>query len=262
MPNIVTEYGVGGAGSLENLGQKPLVLSTWLRGLLTAAVFAAGCYCVAAMLNGSRAYRTWQVKCPSWQTLLTLLAPFTAAYLALLLPRALFDIAVDRYFIPLVALFLIPLVRFYQERIQARVPIYCFGVLAVFAAYGVASTHDYFATNRARLKAVTLVERSGVPRTAVQGGWESDGWTQIERRGYINDARLQRPSGAYQPAHVNQQLPQACQFWYSDYTPVIQPKYFVVFSPVSCLAGSPFGPVSYQTWLPPFQRNIYIQQLP
>jgi hypothetical protein len=35
-----------------------------------------------------------------------------------------------------------------------------------------------------------------------------------------------------------------------------------VISPMSCLAPSTFAPIGYTTWLPPFHREVYIEQHP
>jgi hypothetical protein len=198
----------------------------------------------------------------SWPSIFVVLVPFTMGYLILLLPRATFDIVLDRYLIPLLGLFLLPLVRLFQEFVQSRSPALSFAVLAVFSAYSVAATHDYFATGRARLSAASAVYDSGVPRTSIQGGWEYDGWTQVGVAGYINDPRLQVPAGAYLNINHLNRFPDGCRFSFSSYTPAITPRFFVVFSPQSCLAPSRFPPVSYKTWLPPVHRWIYIQQAP
>ncbi len=264
-PNMVTEYGVGGAGSWENLGQKPAVLPPWLRALLTATVIVAACAWLAKLIPRVRSRRALSTESPahlSWVTVWVLLGPFTLAYFVLLLPRATFNLALDRYLIPLLAIFVIVVLRYFQDGVRRQTPGLCFGLLALFSAYGVAATHDYFSTGRARLAAATAVHDSGVPRTEIQGGWEYDGWTQLSATGYINDPRLIVPAGAYKQINRVRVLPDACRFDFARLTPAIDPRYFVVFSPQSCLDMSSFPPVAYKTWLPPFQRKIYIQQLP
>ncbi len=262
LPNMITEYGVLGSGALENLGIKPVVIPVFVRMLLTLLVLAAAAACFAAIFSFRKLQpHTARRLVPSWPVTLTLVAPFSVAYLTLLLPRAAFVVTVDRYLIPLAAVLLIPLLRYYQERVQERAPTWSFAVLALFSVFGVVSTHDYFATNRARLSAAEEVRNAGVPRTEIQGGWEYDSWTQLQVAGYINDWRLQNPPGAYHKVDPPN-LPEACRFWFSPDTPVVTPRYFVVFSPMTCLAASSFAPVRYHTWLPPFNRQIDVQQLP
>lgn len=260
LPNMISEYGVLGSGVLENLGVKPVVLPVFVRLAVTVIVLAASATALAALAS-CRKLPSPQEHSPSWLFILTLLGPFSVGYLLLLLPRAAFLVTVDRYLIPLTAILLIPLLRYYQERIRFCIPNFSFGLLAVLAAYGIASTHDYFATNRARLRAAERIESTGVPRTAIQGGWEYDSWTQLQEVGYINDWRLENPRDAYRkPAPSS--LPVPCRYWFAENTSVVKPRYFVVFSPMDCLAESHFPPVQYYTWLPPFMRQISIQQLP
>ncbi len=42
----------------------------------------------------------------------------------------------------------------------------------------------------------------------------------------------------------------------------VRPQYFLTLSPMDCLAASPFSAVSYRTWLPPYGRKVYVQQMP
>jgi len=264
-PNIVTEYGVGGSGSWESLGRKPVVLPPWLRGTLTCMVLLAACGWLAKLIprvGSRRALSTKSEANLSWVTVWILLGPFTLAYFAMLMPRAVFSLALDRYLIPLLAVFVIVMLRYFQNGVRRETPAYCFALLAVFSAYSIAATHDYFSTGRARLAAASMVRATGIPRTAIQGGWEYDGWTQLSAAGYINDPRLAFPAGAYKAINRLEALPAACRFDFARLTPAIDPRYFVVFSPQSCLAVSNFPPVAYDTWLPPFHRKIYIQKLP
>ena len=265
LTNVVTPLGVGGAAGWQTLGYQPIVLGPLLRLFTTSLMAVALCVALAFTLSRFPFKQPAPSACSrvlSWRSMFYLLAPFIASYLVLLAPRAVFAAAYDRYAIPLLGLCVIPLLRFYQEQISLRVPWFCFVVLAAFGGYAVLSTHDYFATNRARFAAAQEVLQAGVTRTELQAGWELDGETQIDLAGYINDPRLQNPPGAYKPFTPSPRLPQACQTEWSSEVPVIQPKYFVVFSPQPCLAPSAFAPISYSTWWPPVHRQIYIQQLP
>ena len=261
LPNMITEYGVLGSGTLENLGVKPVIMPVFVRILVTLLIFAATSASFAALFGLRKPAAPRAALLPSWTVILTLVGPFSVAYLFLLLPRAAFVVTVDRYLIPLAAVLLIPILRYYQERVQYQAPTLSFAALFLFSAYGVAATHDYFATDRARLQAAEEVRHAGIPRTEIQGGWEYDSWTQLQVAGYINDWRLENPPGAFHKINPPN-LPEACRFWFSADTPVITPRYFVVFSPMTCLAASRFQPVRYHTWLPPFTREVDVQQLP
>jgi hypothetical protein len=157
---------------------------------------------------------------------------------------------------------IIILLLLYQHWVAARLPTISVTALSLFAMYAIAGTHDWFALNRARVAAVAEVHRSGVPVTSIQGGFDYDGWTQIEAAGYINDPRITNPPNAYHPNLEPLRLSAGCRLGFAPYTPAVQPRYFVVFSLMPCLKMSGYHPVTYGTWLPPFRRTIYIQEAP
>ncbi|MHB1938237.1 MAG: hypothetical protein ACYCOR_16865 [Acidobacteriaceae bacterium] len=134
-------------------------------------------------------------------------------------------------------------------------------VLAVFAVYAVAGAHDLFVGCRALVRTIQMVQKSGVPRRYIQAGMASDGWTQIAGSGHINDSRIQVPAGAYTPYTLDLELPDECRYPFASFTPAITPEYFLIFPPMSCFAPTKFPPVHYTTWLPPFHRALYVQQL-
>jgi hypothetical protein len=207
--------------------------------------------------------KPWRRKYPPATPLyeaLWVLGPFAISYVAFLVPRAIYSFVYDRYLLGLMPVAIIVLLLLYQHWVAERLPAITVVTLSLFALYAIAGTHDWFALNRARMTAVANIHASGVPVTSIQGGFDYDGWTQIEAAGYINDARLQNPANAYQVNLSPQQLPEQCRLNFAGYTPAIHPKYFVVFEPMTCLTPSKFPPVTYRTWLPPFQRKIYIQQ--
>jgi len=264
MIDIVSPWGFGGDVHPHTLGRIPVVLGPWIR--LGVTCFMALALCVAIALVVSRDWlkvrsQTAPGTTVSWWAIFWLFVPFGLCYLVLLAPRAIFAMPFDRYVIPLFALLLIPLLGFYQEYVSERVPDFCFVVLALFALFGVASTHDTFAMRRARLAAVQEVLHAGVPRTELQAGFELDGEAQLDLAGYINDPQIQIPAGAYKPVEPSDALPSYCQTQWSQFVPAIRPRYFLVFSPQSCLASSGLPPVTYSAWWPPFRRSIYIQRL-
>jgi len=154
------------------------------------------------------------------------------------------------------------LLLLYQRWVAERLPKVTIAVLCLFGLYTTAGTHDWFALNRARVAAVAQIRASGVPTTSIQGGFDYDGWTQIEAAGYINDPRIVNPPNAYKPSTEALRLPSQCRLNFAPYAPAIQPRYFVVFSLMPCLQLSHYQPVTYHTWLPPFHRTIFIQQAP
>ena len=194
-----------------------------------------------------------KVQLASWQDTLWLLGPFTLSYLVLLLPRAYADhIGVnDRYLLPMMPIAIICLLRLHEQCVAPILPFFSVVAMAVFALSAIGGTHDWFASYRAQLSAINEIRASGVPRTAIQGGFEYDGWTQIEESGYINEPMLKVPAGAYH----------RCKFGFASYTPDVHPKFTIIFPPMWCLGPSNFPPVSYRTWLPPFKGTIYVQEV-
>jgi hypothetical protein len=209
--------------------------------------------------------KPWQRKdhhAVSLHQALWILGPFAISYVVFLLPRALYSFIYDRYLLGLLPLAIIILSLLYQQWVAERLPAITIAALSLFALYAIAGTHDWFALNRARAAAVAQIHASGVPTTSIQGGFDYDGWTQIEAVGYINDARIINPPHVYQPNLEPVRLPAGCRLGFAPYTPAVQPKYFVVFSLMPCLQISRYQPVMYSTWLPPFRRTIFIQEVP
>jgi hypothetical protein len=242
----------------EMLGSRVVTLTLPMRVGLSLLVVAAALTLVEQTLT-----KPWRRKSPGAVSLneaLCMLGPFSISYVVFLLPRALYSFIYDRYLLGLMPFAIIILLLLHQRWIAVRLPAVTVATLSLFALYAMAGTHDWFALNRARVAAVAQIRASGVPVTSIQGGFDYDGWTQIEAAGYINDARLRNPANAYQVNLSPLQLPERCRLDFAEYTPAIRPEYFVVFEPMRCLASSKYPPVRYRTWLPPFQREIYIQR--
>jgi hypothetical protein len=136
-------------------------------------------------------------------------------------------------------------------------------VLAIFSVFTIAGTHDWFAWNRARLASIEMLHERGIPDTLIQAGFEYDGWTQIKASGYVNEPRIEVPKTAF---HENYELlrsgPSPCRYFFTLYTPAIQPKYVLVASPLPCFARTGYPVMRYRAWLPPFERSVYVQQNP
>ena len=188
-----------------------------------------------------------------------ILIPFACAYLLLLTPRGMFHEAFDRYLVPLLIVVAVFVLRDLKE--QTRPSPFWPGVvtLSVFTCYAVAGTHDLFSMDRARVQAAEEVTGAGIPRTALEGGFEYDGWTQIMAQGHINDPRLRVPIGSYRPTTRSSEDP--CHTFFFVFVPIVEPKYALAFDPDTCYSRSSFAPVGYSTWLPPHGRAIYVQQV-
>jgi hypothetical protein len=207
----------------------------------------------------------------SWNDVAWILGPFSSSYLLLLAPRGAFDQIQDRYLVGLVPTVIVVLLKLYQERVGAKLPVVSVAMLAVFGVYSVAGTHDFFAESRAQVRAIQMVEDSGVPRKSIQAGFPSDGWVQIENGGHINEARIKVPAGAYDPNPPELKiLPDGCANGFTKFAPIITPRYFALFPwfknpldppPSWCFVHAGYPPINYTTWLPPFRAALYVDKL-
>ncbi len=256
--NILTEYGILPQG-LVALGARPVVLGTGIRHLLTGAVLLCLACCGLALWRG-RHNALARLRNDPVAPALFLGLVFAAVWLPALLVRSVQGSAYDRYLIPFLPLAAIPLLRYYQVRISARVNGWSWILLTVFALYGVATAHDQFAMARAQSTAARNLELAGIPRTEITAGFEYDGWTQLETMGYANNPQIENPAGAYRP--VTCTGPKPVQLWYSAMMLAVHPRYFVVLSRTPELVDGAANPVGYTTWLPPARRQVFTQELP
>jgi hypothetical protein len=244
----------------EMLGSRAATISMPVRVLFSLAVLGASLFLFEHLLT--RPWKTTKPAAPSLRQAFCLLGPFMLSYVAFLMPRGMYSFIYDRYLLGLIPGAIAILLLMHQRWVAPRLPTGSTVVLAVFALYTIGATHDWFSLNRARVAAVEEIRAAGVATKSIQGGFDYDGWTQIEAAGHINDPRIRNPPNAYHLDLEVQRLPEKCRLSFAEYTPVIEPQYFVVFERMPCLAPSRFEAVTYQTWLPPFRRFIYIQENP
>ena len=273
LSHVMGQMGVAGADNIP--GPKPGPLRNPQRIVITVLVLNATLLFFLHLFSRLRQRaRIPQFSAPVWHQMLYLMAPYTLGYLGAVFIRGAIDPVFDRYLLTLQAVAIAFLLRYYQDFVEpdakqrpsrftiGHLPWVSHLALLVFAYFSVAGVHDWFALDRARVEAAEEVRRSGVPRTAIQGGFEYDGWTQLEVGGYINDLRIKIPPGAFHPVAPAVNVPFPCASWYpAVLMPVVVPKYVVVFEPLPCYAPSPFPAVTYHAWMPPFTRQLYVQQL-
>jgi hypothetical protein len=263
--NIVTAVGILDP-RLDALGEKAEILSAPVRVLLGLAIFVCAGFTAAALLDGFRRRRKaglrGAVSQPEEQpaaqpeaaaalgrfALLTI--PPCLIYTAALLYRGVVWRVYDRYLIVLLPVLVIPLLWQYQHKIRKPLPRFGWALIAVLAWYGVAITHDYMAAGRARLRAASALTAAGIPRTRITAGLEYDAWTELERTGLIRVRTTADPPYPFRPG-----------FWFWNYTPSVDPLYFVVYSRLPALQDSRFAPVRFTAWLPPFHRQVYTQTI-
>jgi Dolichyl-phosphate-mannose-protein mannosyltransferase len=257
--NIVTEKGLDNVSGMA--GNPPDILPFSVRVSLSVLTFAAAISFLLLVWNSysNESRGSQSVSALPWKALLTVFGPFTLAYLFLLVTRT--DIF-DRYLLPLIFVFLVILLRVYEERVGDRLPAISLFLVLLFGAFTVAGMHDLFAMGRARLTAADEMLAAGVVRTEIQGGFEYDAWTQLESAGYMNNYRLRIPVGAFHPKSLPANAPAGCYFGFSEETSAINARYILSFDQSSCYSPSQFAPVSYKAWLSPHTRIIYIQKVP
>jgi hypothetical protein len=254
---------IWGRGEFPGGGPGGLGLTT--RVVLSLVVVATGMIVFELALASRREQSPEATPKERWEgvdlEILYVLGPFSLAYLALLMPRTLYEFLYDRYLVGLMPIACLLLLRWHQKLVAPRIPAVSFVVLAVFSLFTLAGTHDWFAVNRARILAVQEVHASGVPKTAIQGGFEYDGWTQIEANGYVNEKRIEVPRGAFHAFLPRHPLPMGCEHFFWLLESAIDPKYVVTSSPMSCFDPSEYPAVAYRNWLPPFERRVYVLKI-
>lgn len=242
------------------LGELPPSLPLPLRLVLTVLTFTVIAAFLLFLWNASdlKDIRPAAVPQLSWKAMATLLGPFTLTYVGLLATRSSIY---DRYLLPLLFVILVPVLRLYQQKIAPRLPYASVILVFLMAVFGVSNMHDLFVGHRARLAAANEIRAAGFPRTMIRAGYEYDGWTQLETTGYINNALIQNPPGAYHPWTPPPGISSACIFPFSSEVPSIVPRYSLSLSRTRCFGPSLFSPVRYTSWLPPHNHAIYIQKL-
>jgi hypothetical protein len=194
----------------------------------------------------------------SWGSLSVLLLPFLAAYCALLVPRAASTGLFDRYFLEIVAILLIYMLRWHQEHVSPRAPVVSIVTLALVTIVTVAATHDLFSMDRARVRLLDDVQAAGIPRTSIRGGFAFDTITQIDAWGYVNDSHIRNPPGAFKLQPLIYADTNPCRDSLQPFIPAVHPIYAIAADPTPCLGPSSFLPVSYRTWLPPATRELFV----
>ena len=142
-----------------------------------------------------------------------------------------------------------------------RITIAGWSLLLIVALFGIAVTHDEFAATRARLGAAAALTNRGIPRTAITAGVDYDAWTQLEKVGYVNDARIVNPPNVFVP-HPRSVPIGRTDYWFWEWAPLVRPDYFVVDTLQPDLENLPGMMFPYRAWLPPFDRAAYVQKRP
>lgn len=245
----------GGTFPFYLQGDPPVFLSTTLRIVLTILSLGGLLGLIASLLR-LRTPPTHPAHTISWKQLGLLLGPFTLGYAILLIPASTIANLVDRYTLALLVFALLCLIRFYQERIQPRLPIACTLLVLLVALYGVAYTHNLFAIERARVDLAAELRAHGVPDTTVDSGWEYNLGVELQHADHINMSTVEFPVNAYTPQPP---LPAGtCFMYWHDRFPHIHPHYAISYKPDACYGPAPFAPVPYTRWLAASPDALYV----
>jgi hypothetical protein len=239
-------------------GSAPIFLHTGVQVLLTIVSFGGLLGLIASLLRsrGTPPPAVDSSAGVSWKQLGTLLAPFTIAYTLLLIPSAATYWIRDRYLLGLVVVALPCLVRYYQERIQPRLPLASVLLVGIMAIYGIAVTHNSFALERASVAMAAELRAAGVPDTSVDNGWEYNLGVELQHSDFLNDPRIVVPARVYVP--VPPPTASTCPMSLFERTPHIKPRYSVSFDPNACDGPAPFAPVNYSRWLASKPGTLYV----
>ena len=228
-------------------GGQPILFGKAVQALLTIASLGGLIGLIASFFRAHPMPSTAHLSAGiSWKRLCLLLAPFTIAYLFIILPRPSTFGLYERYALPLLFIALVCLVRYYQERIHPQLPLISILLVAIMAIFGVAITHNTFALYHARVAMAAELRAAGVPDTSADNGWEYNFGVQIQHAGYINESKIVLPANAYTPAPPLP--PGTCPMHFHDETPIIHPLYGISFDPDACYGPAPFAPVHYSRW--------------
>ena len=237
--NILTPSGILKSGQ-DALGFKPEVLPLFLRIALT-------CLLTFAVIAFRHFYRTLGVSLA--QVPLIVFAIFSCAYVPCLFPGALLGLTYDRYLLPLFPFLVIFILSLFQRYVRP-IPVIAWACLLLFAGYAIATTHDYFASLRARTSAAESLQRRGIPRSHISAGFEYDGWTQLQLTGKISA-----------PGYRDQLRSNATDtFWLWSYTSALSPDFVIRNSKSFTTPALGFPAVPFTTWLPPFRRAAVVSR--
>jgi hypothetical protein len=237
-------------------GDQPIVFGKLIQAVLTIASLGGLVGLIASFFAPHPASHVAEHPAAiSWKQLCFLLAPFTIAYLLIILPRPATFGLYERYALPFLPVALIALLRYYQEKIHPQLPSATLLLTALMAILGIAVVHNTFALYRARLAFAAELRANGVPDTSVDNGWEYNFGVQIQRTGYINESKIERPANAFVPVPP---LPAGtCAMQFHDETPVIHPVIGISFDPNVCYGPAAFAPVQFSRWLAASPGTLY-----
>ena len=259
--NVLSNYGLLTPGTTLP-GSMPVVLPNWICRLITAAACGLTTLLLASWLPHARrsvtraARALWQSAGEDTRDAAAGTIPwvYTALYAGALIVRASRGEMYDRYALPLAPVLIFGILRMWQTAGRPRPNAAGYLLLAVFAAFGIAVTHDHFELSRQRVAALEALRSLGIERQRIEAGFEADMSYQEEARGSIYRGE---PGG---PPVQDAPLPTdgSPRIWYSPMTPAITPAYYMATSPLPHMNDCAVPRFDYRTWLPPTERRLYV----
>ncbi len=258
--NAISRY-TGLPQPIDQLFGSSVSIPNWL-GVALALLTVGASLVTAEQVFNSRTRRQPGATPPKPAPIsfLWIFGPFSFAYVLLLIPRAQMYGLYDRYALCLMPFAIASALLLYQRTIGPAGPAVSFIVLAIFALYSVADAHDCYADMRAGDAATRRLLAAGVPETSISQSENRDAWLQVHLVGHMHWIGPPALDRGPDPAPLRPVPVVPCSAYAESMMPVIQPDYYVVFSPSPCLQPSKYPPVNYRAWLPPFHRSEYIEQ--
>jgi Dolichyl-phosphate-mannose-protein mannosyltransferase len=238
--NIISRVGVLEG---EGPGKRPLIMTKGFRAVMTVVIE----FCLVTFVwVASRRPHLGRVfrENPAYSVFALFLVP----YFVLLLPAALETFAYDRYVVPIAPVFAIIVLLEFQCFNRA-VPKAAWASLVVLAVYTIVTTHDFGATLRAQAAAADAMIQLGIPRDRISGGFEYDGWTQVQKAHHIQGPNYK---DAFKPMHKD------CWYWFWTHTPDLTPVYVEIPGLASEPARPGLARADFISWLPPFRRSVIV----
>ena len=235
-------------------GVRPTVLPLWFRSFLAIATVSCTFAYIATISERKRIWGS------SARSLVGVLAPFSLAYAALLLPRAAKDMTIDRYLLPLVAVAMIAFLLTFQSGIKRDLPKWSMALAGVVAVYSVLTLQDAFGMYRVVVRAGEELRAAGVPRTAFDGGWEYDGLSQLTVDGYVHQIGIRMPPG--QQLLFGHRPVGPCELPVAPWIPDVRFEYALSYSATGCGGPTNFPAITYRRFLSPHEVTVYIVKDP
>ena len=256
----ITEFTRHRTGAMDIPAVEDFLLPHWASAVAGSLVIALGLLLVVDVRESLRPSLRESLRRPQALNAALLLGPYTSAYFLLLCPRSAIGGLFDRYLLGIVPVFIIWLLLFFESKRGPALPRSSVVALCVLGLLGIAGTHDWFAWQRARVAALQEVLASGVPRTAIEGGIDIDGSTQIQN-GYINYPGLRVPANAWHRYPELDARAQQCRWDVMNWAPSVVPQFSIGFDPEPCFTQTDYPPVRYRSWLPPFDHTVIVRKL-